>query len=62
MLAELPSSLRKECPNETRLIEAAFVYHGINHGPIVQGKVRIDGQRYLAKFAARNIRQVSPIS
>ena len=62
VLAELPTSLRKECPNETRSIEAAFVHHGIDHGPIVQGKVRIDGQRYLAKFAARNIRQVSPIS
>ena len=36
--------------------------HGIDHGRIVQSKVRIGGQRYLAKFAARNKRQVSYIS
>ena len=35
---------------------------GIDHGPIVQGKIRVDGERYLAQFSARNIRQVTPIS
>ena len=62
VLAELPSSLKKECPNETRQIECSYLHPGIVHGPIVQGKMRIDGQRYLARFAARNVRQITPIS
>ena len=62
VLAELPSSLKKECPNETRQIECSYLHPGIDHGPIVQGKMRIDGQRYLARFAARNVRQITPIS
>ena len=62
VLAELPSSLKKECPNETRQIERSYLHPGIDHGPIVQGKMRIDGQRYLARFAARNVRQITPIS
>ena len=62
VLAELPSSLKKDCPNETRQIECSYLHPGIDHGPIVQGKMRIDGQRYLARFAARNVRQITPIS
>ena len=62
VLAELPSSLKKDCPNETRQIECSYLHPGIDHGPIVQGKMRIDGQRYLTRFAARNIRQITPIS
>ena len=62
ILAEVPSSLKQRSPNETRSIEAAFLHVGIDHGPIVQGKLRLDGGRYLAQFSARNIRQVTPIS
>ena len=62
ILAEIPSSLKQRTPNETRSIEAAFLHVGIDHGPIVQGKIRVDGERYLAQFSARNIRQVTPIS
>lgn len=62
VLAEIPSSLQKDCPNETRQIECAYLHPGIDHGPIVQGKMRIDGQRYLARFSARNVRQITPIS
>ena len=62
ILAEIPSSVKQRTPNETRSIEAAFVHVGIDHGPIVQGKIRVDGERYLAQFSARNIRQVTPIS
>ena len=51
VLAEIQSSLKKECPNETRQIECAYLHPGpgMDHGPIVQGKMRIDGQRYLAR-------------
>ena len=62
VLAELPTSLKQRSPNETRSIEASFLHVGIDHGPVVQGKLRVDGQRYLAQFAARNVRQVTPIS
>ena len=56
ILAEIPSSLKQRTPNEPRSIEAAFLHVGIDHGPIVQGKIRVDGERYLAQFSARNIR------
>ena len=62
VLAELPTSLKQRSPNETRSIEASFLHVGIDHGPVVQGKLRVDGQRYLAQFAARNVRQITPIS
>ncbi len=62
VLAELPTSLEQRSPNETRSIEASFLHVGIDHGPVVQGKLRVDGQRCLAQFAARNVRQITPIS
>ena len=37
VLAELPDSLRKNSPNESRNIEAMFLHHGIGTGPVVFG-------------------------
>ena len=37
VLAELPSSMRAQSPNETRSIEAAFVHSGLDTGPLLQG-------------------------
>ena len=62
VLAELPTSLRQRCPNETRSIEAAFISIGIDKGPMVMGSVRIDQEFHLMLFAARNVRQITPIS
>ena len=62
VLAELPSSLRQKCPNETRSVEAAFISIGIDKGPMVMGSVRIDQEFHLMLFAARNVRQITPIS
>ena len=47
VLAELPSSMRAQSPNETRSVEAAFVHSGLDTGPVVQGAVRIDGELVL---------------
>ena len=61
VLAELPSSMRAQSPNETRSIEAAFVHSGLDTGPIVQGALRIDGELVLKRFVARNVRAITPI-
>ena len=55
MLAELPSSLRQLCPNETRSVEACFIHPGLNTGPVVQGIFRVDGEQVLKRFVARNL-------
>ena len=62
VLAELPTSPRQKCPNETRSIEAAYISCGLDKGPMVMGFVRIDQEFHLMQFAARNVRQIAPIS
>ena len=62
VLAQLPSSVRQWAPNETRAIEAAFIHVGMGDGPLVQGYVRIDGQRQLRRFHARNARAIEPLA
>ena len=62
VLAELPSSLRQLCPNETRSVEACFVHPGLNTGPVVQGIFRVDGEQVLKRFVARNLRPIFPIA
>ena len=62
VLAELPSSLRQLCPNETRSVEACFVHPGLNTGPVVQGIFRVDGEQVLKHFVARNLRPIFPIA
>ena len=62
VLAQLPSSVRQWAPNETRAIEAAFIHVGMGDGPLVQGYVRIDGQRQLRRFHARNVRAIEPLA
>ena len=62
VLAELPSSLRQLCPNETRGVEACFVHPGLNTGPVVQGIFRVDGEQVLKRFVARNLRPIFPIA
>ena len=61
VLAELPSSMRAQSPNETRSIEAVFVHSGLDTGPVVQGAVRIDGELVLKRFVARNVKPITPI-
>ena len=61
VMAELPDSVKQRVPNETRLIEAAFLHCGTSHGPVVQGKVRLDGVLTLVRFTARNVRVVEPL-
>ena len=62
VLAELPSSMRAQSPNETRSIEASFVHSGLDTGPIVQGAIRIDGELVLKRFVARNVKPITPIA
>ena len=62
VLAELPSSLRQLCPNETRSVEACFVHPGLNTGPVVQGIFRVDGEQVLKRFVARNLRPIFPVA
>ena len=62
VLAEIPLSLKKYVPNETRSIEASFLHPGVDHGPVVQGVVRIDDELQLVQFNAKNIRTITPIS
>ena len=62
VLAEIPLSLKKYVPNETRSIEASFLHPGVDHGPVVQGVVRIDDELQLVQFCAKNIRTITPIS
>ena len=62
VLAELPDSLRKNSPNESRNIEAMFLHHGIGTGPVVLGKVRVENSFELKKFVARNLKPILPIS
>ena len=62
VLAELPDSLRAHSPNESRYIEASYIHCGIDKGPIVSGKIRIDGELELCRFVARNVRVVTPLA
>ena len=64
VLAELPSSIRAQSPNETRSIEASFAHSGLDTGtgPIVQGAIRIDGELVLKRFVARNVKPITPIA
>ena len=63
VLAELPTSLRAQSPNETRSIEACYVHPNLDSGGIiVQGALRIEGELVLKRFAARNVRAITPIA
>ena len=61
VMAELPDSVKQRVPNETRLVEASFLHCGTSHGPVVQGKARLDGVLTLIRFTARNVRVVEPL-
>ena len=61
VLAELPSSMRAQSPNETRSIEASFLHSGLDTGPVVQGAIRIDGELVQKRFVARNVKPITPI-
>ncbi len=62
ILAELPDSLRAHSPNESRYIEASYIHCGIDKGPIVSGRIRVDGELELRRFVARNVRVVTPLA
>ena len=62
ILAELPDSLRAHSPNESRYIEASYIHCGIHKGPIVSGRIRVDGELELRRFVARNVRVVTPLA
>ena len=62
ILAELPDSLRAHSPHESRYIEASYIHCGIDKGPIVSGKIRIDGELEPCRFVARNVRVVTPLA
>ena len=62
VLAELPQSLLKDSPNETRNIEAMYLHAGLGTGPVVQGKVRVNGEFHLKRFVARNLKPVFPLT
>ena len=61
VLAELPDSIRGRAPDETRMVEAAFLHAGTSHGPLVQGRVRIDGESTMMRLTARNVRVIRPV-
>ena len=61
VLAEIPSSIKQHSPNETRNTEACYIHAGLGTGPVVQGKIRIDGGHELRRFVARNLRPILPI-
>ena len=60
VLAELPDAIRRVTPNETRNVEAVFVHPGLDTGPIVQAKMRVQGEMVLKRFVARNVRAIIP--
>ena len=62
VLAELPQSLLKDSPNETRSIEAIYLHAGLGTGPVVQGKIRVNGEYHLKRFVARNLKPIFPLS
>ena len=62
VLAELPQSLLKDSPNETRSIEAMYLHAGLGTGPVVQGKIRVNGEYHLKRFVARNLKPIFPLS
>ena len=62
VLAEIPDSLRKISPNESRNVEAVFLHHGLGTGPVVLGKVRVENSLEHKKFVARNLKPILPIS
>jgi len=51
VLAELPSSMRAQSPNETRSIEASFLHSRLDTG----------GELVLKHFVARNVKPITPI-
>ena len=59
-IAELPTSVRKLSPNETRSVEACFIHPGLDTGPVVQALVRSGSEVTLRRFAARNVRPIMP--
>ena len=61
VLAELPSSLVKDSPNETRNIEAMYLHPGLGTGPVVQGRLRSNGEMVLKRFVARNLKPIFPV-
>ena len=61
VLAELPSSLVKDSPNETRNIEAMYLHPGLGTGPVVQGRFRSNGEMVLKRFVARNLKPIFPV-
>ena len=61
VLAELPSSLVKDSPNETRNIEAMYLHPGLGTGPVVQGKRRFNERTVLRRFVARNLKPIFPV-
>ena len=60
VIAELPASVKKLAPNETRSVEASFLHPGLDSGPVVQGLVRVENELVLKRFVARNIRAILP--
>ena len=62
VVAEAPSSLLKNSPNETRSIEAIYLHGGLGTGPVVQGKIRVGSELVLKRFVARNVKPILPFS
>ena len=62
VVAEAPSSLLKDSPNETRSIEAIYLHGGLGTGPVVQGKIRVGSEMVLKRFVARNVKPILPFS
>lgn len=61
VLAEFPKSLVKDAPNEIRNIEAMYLHPGLGTGPVVQGKLRFNGEIVLKRFVARNLKPIFPV-
>ncbi len=62
VVAEAPSSLLKDSPNETRSIEAIYLHGGLGTGPVVQGKIRVGSEMVLKRFVARHVKPILPFS
>ena len=52
----------KDSPNETRSIEAMYLHAGLGTGPVVQGRIRVNGEYQLKRFVARNLKPIFPLS
>ena len=62
MLAEIPQGLSKHSSNEIPTIEAMYLQSGLGTGPVVQGKVRVNGEFQPKRFVARNLKPIHPVS